>query len=106
MRVRRAKLLAAANRDLLDIFEWIAQQAQDVATAERFVARLRDRCDEIASLPGTLGREREDLGPDLRSFAWRSYVIVFRYAAGAIEIIRILHGMRDLPHAVPPDSEG
>lgn len=78
----RARLLPAALADLTDIAAWIATEAQSQRVALAFIARLRQRCDDIAALPGTLGRQRDDLAPDLRSLAWRDYVILFRYAGG------------------------
>jgi plasmid stabilization system protein ParE len=58
------------------------------------------------NLPGTLGRARDDLAPGLRSLAWRDYVILFRYVAGGVQVVRLLHGARDLPTLFTPGSEG
>lgn len=102
---RRARLLAAAKADLVEIALWIGAEAQDVGTAKRFIGRLRAYCDELASLPGTLGRARDDLGPDLRSAAWRGYAIVFRYEGGRLQVVRIIQGQRDLPAQFPPTPE-
>jgi plasmid stabilization system protein ParE len=48
-------------------------------------------------LPATLGRERNDLASGLRSVSERGYVILFRYAGDQFQVIRIVHGSRDLP---------
>lgn len=101
----RARLLPAALADLTAIARWIAEEARSQRVALAFVARLRERCDEIAALPGSLGRQREDLAPDLRSLAWRDYVILFRYVGGRVQVIRILHGQRDLPRLVTPPAD-
>ncbi|WP_175533804.1 type II toxin-antitoxin system RelE/ParE family toxin [Falsiroseomonas stagni] len=71
--------------------------------ARDFTSRLRQRGDEIASLSGTLGRVRADLGKDIRSLAWRDYVILFRYAGEEVEVIRIIHGQRVLPALLDAD---
>jgi plasmid stabilization system protein ParE len=102
---RRAYLRDAANTDLLDIFDWIATLSQDVGLAQRFVERLRERCDELAALFGPPGRERDELGPGLRSVAWKRYVIVFRYGPTQLEVVRILHGRRDIAAAFD-DQDG
>jgi toxin ParE1/3/4 len=102
---RRAYFHVQAEADLRQIFEWLAEQAQDVGVAEVFVARVRGRCDEIAALPGTLGQARDDLAAGLRGAPWRRYLVLFRYADGRLEIVRILHGMRDLPNVVTQEPE-
>jgi plasmid stabilization system protein ParE len=58
---------------------------------------------------GTLDRlraARPDLGPspggEIRSVAMQGYVILFRYLPDRLQIIRILHGQRDLPATVRP----
>jgi len=46
-------------------------------------------------MPGT-GRSRTDLGPTLRSVAVGDYLIIYRPIEGGIEIVRVLHGRRDI----------
>ena len=60
------------------------------------MAELRRRCHELAALPGTLGRARSELGPDLRSVSHKGYVIFFRYADERFEVVDILEGHRDI----------
>lgn len=43
-----------------------------------------------------LGRPRVELAPGLRSFPVAPYVIFYRITSRGIEIIRILHGSRDI----------
>jgi len=47
-------------------------------------------------LPGTLGRPRSELRPNLRSFAFRGYVIFFRYQNDTLEVVNILERHRDI----------
>jgi plasmid stabilization system protein ParE len=47
-------------------------------------------------LPGTLGRARPELRPNIRSFAFRGYVIFFRYEGERLEVINVLEGHRDV----------
>ena len=44
-----------------------------------------------------LGTVRDDLGLELRSVSLRSYLIFFRYLDDRLEVVRIVHGARDLP---------
>jgi toxin ParE1/3/4 len=94
--VRRLVYLEAARRDLIGILEHIAREARDVEAGLRFTAILRQQCAKLAALPGTLGTARPELRPDLRSFPCRGYVIFFRYHDGAVEVVNILHGHRDV----------
>jgi plasmid stabilization system protein ParE len=56
---------------------------------------LQQQCGKLASLPGTLGRARPDLLPDIRSFPYRGYVIFFRYESDTLEVVNVLEGHRD-----------
>ena len=49
----------------------------------------------MASLPGTLGRARPELRPDIRSSIYKGYIIFFRYHEDALEVVNILEGHRD-----------
>jgi toxin ParE1/3/4 len=42
------------------------------------------------------GRSREELAPGLRSFLVKQYVIFYRVIPEGIEVIRVLHGSRDM----------
>ena len=65
---------------------------------------LRQRCEKLASLPGTLGRDRPDLGTGIRSVAHGNYVIIFRYEQTAFRVVNIIEGHRDLPRHVDPED--
>jgi toxin ParE1/3/4 len=47
-------------------------------------------------LPGTLGRSRPELRPDIRSFAFKGYVIFFRYEGTTFDVVNVLEGHRDV----------
>ncbi len=56
--MRRLVYLAAAERDLLSILEYIARESGSAAIGLAFAERLQGQCARLASLPGTLGRAR------------------------------------------------
>lgn len=93
--MRQLVYLAAARDDLLAIQRHI-NAAAGLEIAEAFVARLRSRCRRLAELPGILGTARTELGADVRSTSYESYVIFFRYRGETVEIINILHASRDI----------
>jgi toxin ParE1/3/4 len=49
----------------------------------------------LARRPG-LGRARPELYPDLRSFVVRKYVVFYLPLTNGIDVIRVLHGTRDI----------
>jgi plasmid stabilization system protein ParE len=93
--MRRLVLLDSAVDDLRSILGYITRESGSRATARTFVDALRAHCRKLARLPGTLGRARPELRPDIRSTPYRGYVIFFRYAADRLEIVNILEGHRD-----------
>lgn len=103
--MRRLIFLPTAEQDLGDIYQEIAIGSSSLIIADSFIAKLRRRCDRIASLPGTLGTARPELRPELRSVSEQGYVIFFRYAPERVEIVRIVEGHRDVATQFdPPQS--
>ncbi len=94
--MRRLNYLDAAKRDFLQIQRYIVSESGSLKTAQSFVRRLQGRCEKLAKSLGTLGRARDELEPGLRSLADKSYVIFFRYDTDEVNIVTILHGMRDI----------
>ncbi len=90
-----AKVLSTprADRDLVEIGLHIAQDS--LRAADKMLLKIDRQCRMLARLP-KLGRKREELAPGLRSYAVDSYVIFYRALRGGIEIIRVLHGARDI----------
>jgi len=62
---RKVRISLPAQRDLDEIWFFIAQDSLDAA--DRFVDHLTDKFSLLAFSP-RLGRSREDLGHELRSF--------------------------------------
>lgn len=93
---RRATFLASVKADLNAILIHIARESGSIAVGRRFTGELRRRCDELATLPGTMGRARPELSPGVRSIAHKGYVIIFRYEGERFEVIDILEGHRDI----------
>lgn len=82
-----------AGADLIEIWSYIADDS--VANADAFVDRLYETLQALGRQPGS-GRRRDELAPGMRSFPYGHYVIFYRALADAIEIVRVLHGARDV----------
>ena len=94
--MRQLVLLDSALADFGDIFEYVTRESGSRAVGRAFVDALYQRCAKLASLPGTLGQARSELRPDIRSFAFKSYVIFFRYQGDHFEVVNIIEGHRDV----------
>jgi plasmid stabilization system protein ParE len=93
--LRRLVYLSSARQDFRDILRYLTRESGDRAVARTFVDRLQRQRRKLASLPGTLGRGRPELRPDIRSFPYRGYIVFFRYEADTFEIVNVLEGHRD-----------
>jgi plasmid stabilization system protein ParE len=103
--VRRLVYLAAAQRDLVSIFEYITRESGSLAVGRGFIGELRRHCARLASLPGSIGRARPELRPDIRSSAFKGYVVFFRYRDDVLEVVNILEGHRDIDGQFEPTRQ-
>jgi toxin ParE1/3/4 len=88
-----------AEADLLDIWSYVAED--NVETADILLDRIYEKCRSLVEAP-SLGRRREDLAPGLRSLPVGSYLIFYRTVEDGLQIIRVLHGSRDIDDAFFP----
>jgi len=96
--MRQYVLSPLAERDLIDIWNYVALDSPDAA--DRVLLKLRDELRKLAANPG-LGHWRPDLPvSDLRVWTVYSYLIIFRFTADDLQVIRIIHGSRDLPNTL------
>lgn len=84
----------AAEDDLVQIGAYIA--ADNPAAADRLLDKIEEMLNLLAEFPG-LGRSREEFAPSLRSIPIGKYLLFYLPIENGIELIRVLHGARDLP---------
>jgi toxin ParE1/3/4 len=84
-----------AERDLDDIWFYIAIAADNPEAADRLLDTLMAQARLIATQP-KMGIAHPELSPEIRSFIEGRYVIFYRPVPDGIEIVRVLHGARDL----------
>ena len=97
-----------ARADLIEIWSYIADDS--VANADAFIDRLYETLQVLGRQPGS-GRRREELAPGMQSFPFGRYIIFYRALTEAIQIVRVLHGARDIEsifegHARDVDPSG
>lgn len=82
-----------AKIDLIEIWDYIADDSE--ARADAFIDRIDQKFRTLAQRP-LIGRLRDELAADLRSFPVGRYVIYYRPLPNGVEIVRVLHSARDL----------
>ena len=82
-----------AEADLDDIWLYIAQDNPDAA--DRLLDRIDEQCRTLAQFP-KMGKSRDELTPDLRSFPVGKYLVFYLAIDEGIEVVRVLSGMRDI----------
>lgn len=91
---RRALVTPLARLDLIDAALFIAED--NPAAADRFIEAITETIDRAALRP-MIGRARPEIGRDIRSLPFRSFVIFYRpIPLRGIEVVRVLHGARDI----------
>ncbi|MCE2839244.1 MAG: type II toxin-antitoxin system RelE/ParE family toxin [Cyanobium sp. 49614_E6] len=97
-----------AKADISEIWEFIAEDSDDQADAfidlidqkaDAFIDLIDQNFQLLAQKSG-LGRRRKELAEGLRSFPVGRYVIFYLPIPGGVQIVRVLHGARDIEAAL------
>ena len=91
MTAYRVSPLARADMD--EIWDYIAKDNPPSAT--RLLDKFFQKFVFLSEHPNA-GQHRPEIRPNLRSFSVGNYVIYFRRSDDEIEIVRVLHGSRDV----------
>jgi toxin ParE1/3/4 len=92
--------LAQAEDDIESLARFIAQKSP--ASADRFLNAVHQTFLAILPLPH-LGRPWETASPQYQKMRWwpvrgfRSHLIFYRPVSEGIEVLRVVHGSRNLP---------
>ena len=82
-----------AKQDLDDIWEYYAER--DLAYAKKLLTEISKKFSLLLQYP-EMGRERNDLILNMRSFAVKDYLIFYLPATDGIEIVRVIKASRNL----------
>jgi toxin ParE1/3/4 len=74
---------------------WLSIAPENRTAADRLLDRFDVRWDLLASQPFS-GMARKDLGEDIRHLVVGSYLTFYRVTSAGIDILRVLHGRRDI----------
>ncbi len=89
-----SRFTVPASRDIEAIIDYVADNSSFDA-AERLLNRINDQCKRLSSFP-SMGRKRDELAPNVRSFPIDDYLIFYRAIEEGIEVLRVVSGYRDL----------
>jgi toxin ParE1/3/4 len=82
-----------ARSDIFDIHSYLAERSP--AAADRLLARLSERFDELREFP-FLGPDRSELRPSLRGLLIDGYIAFYLLETDRVVIVRVLDGRRDI----------
>ena len=88
------RLTEPAIQDIEQIADYIASQS-GLNQADRFLNKLDAKFAKIAQFPN-IGRQRDEILPDLRSLPMDNYLILYMPIGQDVEIFRVVSGYRDL----------
>jgi toxin ParE1/3/4 len=91
--VAELRISPRAREDLIEIWSYIADDS--VTNADAFIDRLYETMESLGRNPGS-GRQREELALGIQSFPFGRYLIFYRALTNSVEIVRVLHGARDI----------
>jgi len=89
----RIERLPLAKQDLFDIWDYISPNSPKGAA--RIIGEIYAGFSMLADQPRA-GRERPELGAELRSFPIAGYLIFYRHGPATLTVVRILHAARDI----------
>ena len=96
--MKRVRFTTVARLDLREIHAHI--KADNRAAADRVIGNVRRLCVEVLGRYPLAGSTREGLAPGVRSAPVGNYVVYYRFVANSVEVLRVLHGARELPPAL------
>jgi Plasmid stabilization system protein len=82
-----------AREDLIDI--WLHIAADDPGAADRVLDRLEMAAMNLIENP-RMGPARDDIRQGLRYLVSDTYLILYRIVKDGVEVVRVVHGRRDL----------
>ena len=82
-----------AEDDLIGFWRLVGRDSE--AAADRLLDRIEARWQQLVTYPYS-GAPRDDIAPGIRHLIVGEYLILYRVGEDAIEILRVLHGRRNI----------
>lgn len=91
-RLKEYRLYPAALADLDLVWDYTVQ-TWSTQQAETYIRGLAEALEAIARYP-EIARERKEITPPIRLYAYQSHLIIYRIEKEFVAIIRIVHASR------------
>jgi toxin ParE1/3/4 len=88
-----------AQSDLGDIWDYTADR-WGLGQAEKYTRDIWQRIEAVAERPA-IGQECSDIRAGYHKISCGSHVLFYRFTAGGIDIVRILHERMDFQRHIP-----
>jgi toxin ParE1/3/4 len=99
VRNHRITFRPSAERDLLRLYEYIANEAS-IERAGSFIERIEEACLSLQTSPER-GTRRDDIRPGLRTMGFeRRATIVFQVRGREVVIVRVFYAGQDYERAL------
>jgi toxin ParE1/3/4 len=95
--MRRILRTVEAEEDLIGIWFHIAKDNPEAA--DSILRRIENKVVMLAGNP-KIGKALPDLRPGTRRWLVGQHLILYREIPGGIEMVRVIHGARDLKRAL------
>jgi toxin ParE1/3/4 len=82
--------------DLDDIWVYVAKESGSMDVASRLIDSITGRFFLLSSFPRAGRMRDEEFGAGVRSFPVGEYVILYCIEGADVQILRVVHGRRDL----------
>jgi toxin ParE1/3/4 len=92
----RVVYLPEAREDIYSLWRHVLDESRSLVVADRLVDWIEEGCEAYARQP-EMGELRPDLAAGLRCFHVKSYVVFYLALPDGIEVVQIIHGVRDVP---------
>lgn len=92
--MKRVRVSGGAERDLDEIWLYVARESGSVERANRLIDEITAAFGTLARAPQT-GSRREAIAPNLRGLSTGNYIVYYREDGPQIVVSRVIHGKRD-----------
>lgn len=95
-------------RDLIELATYIAVDNLDAS--DRFLAAAEETFKQLAKMP-QIGKLIQFSNPSLAGIrqqaikGFKNYLVFYRFTDSGVEVLRVIHGARDIPEILDEDVE-
>lgn len=82
-----------SEADLIDIWLYVAEDQP--LNADRLLDQFNHTLHQLLDMP-TMGIERPELAPELKSFPVSNYILYYRVSGNQLQLVRVLSSARDI----------